>query len=89
MNPLTTIPSKMILSKRLGPSLANPKKLIRPQKALQSKNAVKLASVDIYNFDLKSNASTAIDGDDSFRLYIAYKVEEILNAARSKGILRT
>jgi hypothetical protein len=79
----------MILSKRLVPSLANPKKLIRPQKTLQSKNAVKLASVDVYNFTLKSNAPTAIDRDDSFRLYIAYKMEEILNAASSKGKLRT
>jgi hypothetical protein len=70
----------MILNKRSVPSSANPKKLMRLQRTQQSKNAVKLASTDLYDID--SNAPTAINRNDS------YKAEEILNAASSKGIAK-
>jgi hypothetical protein len=54
------------------PSLENPKKLMRLQRTQLSKNAVELASVDLYAID--SDAPTAINGDD--------------NAAGSKGIAK-
>jgi len=78
----------MIPSKRSVPSSANPKKLIRPQRTRQSKNAVELASADVYDFVLDSDAPTAIDRDDSFRSYIACEAEETLNAAGSEGIAK-
>jgi hypothetical protein len=62
----------MTPSKRSAPSLANPKKLIRPQRIQQSKNAVELASADLYDID--SDALTTVNGDD--------------NAAGSKGIAK-
>jgi hypothetical protein len=64
-------------------SSANPKKLMRPQKTAQS--SVKPASEDVYNIALDSDGSRAIDGDDSFRSYIAREAEEILDAAGDKG----
>jgi hypothetical protein len=64
-------------------SLANPKKLIRPQRTAQS--SVKPASEDVYNIALDSNGSRAIDGDDSFYSYIAREAEEILDAASNNG----
>jgi hypothetical protein len=78
----------MILSKRSVPSSANPKKLIRLQRTQQFKNAVELANADVYDIAFNSNALTAINKDDSSCLYIAYKAEEILNAASSKGIAK-
>jgi hypothetical protein len=76
----------MALNKRLAPSSANPKKLIRLQRTQQSKNAKKLAKADLYNID--SNALTVINKDDSSRLYIACKVKEILNAASNKDVAK-
>jgi hypothetical protein len=70
----------MTLNKRSVPSSANPKNLMRPQRTQQFKNAVELASADLYDID--SDAPTAINRDDS------YKAEEILNAAGSKGIAK-
>jgi hypothetical protein len=62
----------MISNKRSVPSSLNPKKLIRLQRTQQSKNAVELASTDLYNID--SNASTDVNRDD--------------NAAGSKSIAK-
>jgi hypothetical protein len=73
----------MALRQRLVSSLANLKKLMRPQRTAQS--SVKPASKDVYNIALNSNSARAIDGDDSFRLYIARKAEEILDTASDKG----
>jgi hypothetical protein len=64
-------------------SLANPKKLARPQRTAQS--SIKPASEGVYNIALDSDGSRAINGDDSFCSYIAHEVEEILNAASNKG----
>ena len=69
----------MTPNKRSVPSLANPKKLMRPQRTRQSKNAVELASADLYDID--SDAPTAINRDSC-------EAEEILNAAGSKGIAK-
>jgi hypothetical protein len=66
-------------------SLENPKKLIRLQRTKQSKSTAKPTSKDVYNIALNSNGSRAIDKDNSFCLYIAYKAEKILNAASNKG----
>jgi hypothetical protein len=67
-------------------SLANPKKLAKPQRTAQS--SIKPASEDVYDIALDSDGSKAIDRDDSFRLYIACKAEEILNAAGDKGSVK-
>jgi hypothetical protein len=56
---------------------------MRPQRTAQS--SVKPASEDVYNIALDSDSSRAIDGDDSFRSYIAREAEEILNATSDKG----
>jgi hypothetical protein len=64
-------------------SSANPKKLMRPQRTAQS--SVKPASEDVYDIALDSDGARAIDGDDSFRSYIAREAEEILDAAGDKG----
>lgn len=64
--------SKITPSKRSASSSANPKKLTRPQRTRQSKNAVELASADLYDID--NAAPTAVNGDD--------------NAASSKGIAK-
>jgi hypothetical protein len=61
---------------------------MRPQRTRQSKSAVELASADVYDIALNSDAPTAIDRDGSFRLYIACEAEEILNAASSKVIAK-
>lgn len=76
----------MAPNKRSPPSLANPKKLTRPQRTRQSKNAKELARADLYDID--SDAPIAINKDDSSYSYIAYEVEEILNAIGNKGIAR-
>ncbi len=68
-----------------GQSSANPKKLMRPQRTEQSKSTVKPASEDVYDIALDSDGSRAIDGDDSFRSYIAREAEEILDTAGDKG----
>lgn len=70
----------MTLSKRLVPSSANLKKLKRPQRTQQSKNAVELDSVSLYNID--SDALTAINKDNSC------KAEEIHNGTSSKDIAK-
>ena len=62
----------MTPNKRSVPSSANPKKLMRPQRTQQSKNAVELASADLYDID--SDAPMVINRDD--------------NAASSKGIAK-
>ena len=54
---------------------------MRPQRTQQSKNAVELASADVYDIALNSDAPTAFNRDRSFRSDIAYKAKEILNAA--------
>jgi len=64
-------------------SLANPKKLARPQRTAQS--FIKPASEDVYNIALDSDGSRVIDKDNSFRSYIAREAEEILDAAGDKG----
>ena len=64
-------------------SSANLKKLAKPQRTAQS--SIKPASKNVYNIALNSNGSRAINGDDSFCLYIAHKAEEILNTAGNKG----
>jgi hypothetical protein len=76
----------MALGKSLVSSLVNLKKLARPQKTAQS--SIKPASEDVYNIALNSDSSRAIDRDNSFYSYIAYKVEEILNAASNKGSVK-
>jgi hypothetical protein len=78
--------SKMAPNKRSAPSSANPKKLIRPQRTQQSKNAKELARADLYDID--SDAPTAINKDDSSRSYIACEAEEILSAAGNKGVAK-
>jgi hypothetical protein len=78
--------SKMAPNKRSAPSLANPKKLMRPQRTRQSKNAKELARADLYDID--SDSPTAINKDDSSRSYIACEVEEILNTVGNKGVAR-
>jgi hypothetical protein len=62
----------MTSNKRSVPSSSNPKKLMRLQRTQQSKNAVELASTDLYNID--SNVSTDVNRDD--------------NTAGSKGIAK-
>jgi hypothetical protein len=74
----------MALSKRLAPSLANPKKLMKPQRTQQSKNVVEPTSADLYDID--SDAPTAINS--SSRPYMACDAEEIPNAAGNKGVAR-
>jgi hypothetical protein len=64
-------------------SLANLKKLMRPQRTAQS--SVKPTSEDVYDIALDSDSSRAIDRDDSFHLHIACEAEEILDAASDKG----
>jgi hypothetical protein len=56
---------------------------MRPQRTTQS--SVKPASEDVYNIALNNDGSRAIDEDDSFRLYITCKAEEILNATSDNG----
>ena len=73
----------MALRQSLVSSLANPKKLARPQRTAQS--FIKPASKDVYDIALDSDGSRAIDRDDSFCSYIAREAEEILNAASDKG----
>jgi hypothetical protein len=85
INFLTTIPSKMVSGQRSVSSSSNPKKLMRPQRTEQSKSTIKPASGDVYDTTLDSDGSRAIDGDDSFRSYIAREAEEILDAAGDKG----
>jgi hypothetical protein len=70
----------MTPSKRSAPSSANPKKLKRPQRTQQSKNAVELDSAGLYDID--SDAPTAINRDDSC------EVEEIHNGTGSKDIAK-
>jgi hypothetical protein len=79
INSLTAILSKIALRQSLVSSLANPKKLARPQRTAQS--FIKPASKDVYNIALNSNSSKAINKDDSFCSYITCKAKEIHNAA--------
>jgi hypothetical protein len=71
----------MAPGKRSVSSLANPKKLMRLERTKQSKSTIKPTSRDVYNITLNSDGSRAIDRDDSFYLYIACEVEEILDAS--------
>jgi hypothetical protein len=83
INSLTAIPSKMAPRQSLVSSLANLKKLARPQRTTQS--SIKPTSEDVYNIALNSDSSRAINRDDSFHLYIACEAEEIHNAASDNG----
>jgi hypothetical protein len=76
----------MAPNKRSAPFSANPKKLMRPQRTRQSKNAKELARADLY--DINSDAPTAINKDDSSCSHIACEAEEILKAVSNKGVAR-
>jgi hypothetical protein len=62
-------------------SLANPKRLMRPQR---TRNTVEPASKDVYDIALDSDSPRAIDGDDCFRSHIPREADEILDAAGDK-----